>query len=81
MGKLAAASGVRLWPRKEPSFTLPAVRWLMLSAAYPENFNSFALFPKTQAWLAKWCKRSPKRVRRGSSGVLQRQNSNSRVFV
>jgi hypothetical protein len=53
----------------------------MLSAAYPENFNSFALFPKTQAWLAKWCKRSPKRVRRGSSGVLQRQNSNSRVFV
>ena len=27
--------------------------WLMLSAAYPENFNTFALFPKTSAWLGK----------------------------
>ena len=83
--------------------------WLMLSAAYPENFNTFALFPKTKlavgAWLGKklkCCVRlekphplrererrgafdTPRAISRGNSGVLprvlQRQNSNSRVWI
>ena len=79
--------------------------WLMLSAAYPENFNAFALFPKTSAWLGKKLKccvklekprtlrererrgafDTPGPISRGNSGVLpralQRQNSNSRVWI
>ena len=63
-------------------FFLVVAMWLMLSAAYPENFNTFALFPKTRSWLAKRCFDKPcNATPRKNSGVLQRQNSNSRVFV
>ena len=74
--------------------------WLMLSAAYPENFNAFALLPRASAWLGKklgCCAKSekprplerrdsaPRAISRGNSGalprVLQRQNSNSRVWI
>ena len=61
--------------------------WLMLSAAYPENFNSFALLPRASAWLGKklsCCAKSekprplerrdstPRAISRGNSGALPR---------
>ena len=79
---------------------LLAAMWLMLGAAYPENFNSFALLPRASAWLGKklsCCAKSekprplerrdstPRAISRGNSGALprglQRQNSNSRVWI
>ena len=62
----------------------------MLSAAYPENFNELALFPKFAATfpkIARWCcsrriggSREPPGLERKNSGLL-RKNSNSRVWV
>ena len=46
---LVAAAGIhleKLWFLFFDGFAFVLAMWLMLSAAYPENFNELALFPK-----------------------------------